>query len=253
MRALPEEEAAEPLLAGRADDEVGVGLPRGVEVLGDVLDVERLGELVEARAGLGVQAQERADGVGDLAPAAVPDGGVDVQPLDVGRRVLRRLEGGGGAVGQHVERADGLDPPAALGGELADDVLDDPQQRLELLGVAGEVVGREQPQGDDLDADVLAPLEEVADLVRSPPPARRGGHTAAARPAAVAVEDDADVPWHLVTGQRGCETAFVQAVEQLVRHAHARASLGRQVGRDNGSGRGCAVGWVRVDTSLTPT
>ena len=40
VRALPEQEAGQPLLAGGADHQVGVGLAPGVEVLGDVLDVE---------------------------------------------------------------------------------------------------------------------------------------------------------------------------------------------------------------------
>jgi len=38
--ALPQQEPREPLFAAGADDEVGVGLPAGVEVLGDVIDVE---------------------------------------------------------------------------------------------------------------------------------------------------------------------------------------------------------------------
>src|SRR5688572_28109934 len=38
MDALPEQEAGEPLLPRGADDEVGVGLALGVEVLGDVVD-----------------------------------------------------------------------------------------------------------------------------------------------------------------------------------------------------------------------
>ena len=51
VRALPEQEAGEPLLAAGADDQVGIGLARGVEVLGDVVDVEDLGELLERAAG----------------------------------------------------------------------------------------------------------------------------------------------------------------------------------------------------------
>ena len=49
VRALPQQEAAEPLLARGADHQVGVGLALGVEVLGDVLDVDDLGELLESR------------------------------------------------------------------------------------------------------------------------------------------------------------------------------------------------------------
>src|SRR5206468_3153060 len=45
VRALPQQEATQPLLAAGADDEVGIGLPPGVQVLRDVLDVEELRDL----------------------------------------------------------------------------------------------------------------------------------------------------------------------------------------------------------------
>ena len=89
MRALPEQEPAEPLLAGGADHQVGVGLALGVEVVGDVLDVEDLGELLEAGALGGVLGEQGADGVGDLAAAAVPDRDVDQQAVDVAGGVGR--------------------------------------------------------------------------------------------------------------------------------------------------------------------
>src|SRR3954465_9555848 len=47
LGALPEQEAAEPLLTGGPDHEVGIGLSLGVEVLGDVVDVDDLGQLLE--------------------------------------------------------------------------------------------------------------------------------------------------------------------------------------------------------------
>src|SRR4051812_19898088 len=53
LRALPQQEATQPLLPRRADHQVRVGLALGVEVLGDVLDVEDLGELLERCAAAG--------------------------------------------------------------------------------------------------------------------------------------------------------------------------------------------------------
>src|SRR5690242_13670742 len=50
LRALPQQEPAEPLLAGGADHQVGIGLALGVEVLGDVLDVDSAGELLHRDA-----------------------------------------------------------------------------------------------------------------------------------------------------------------------------------------------------------
>src|SRR3954469_6440837 len=47
LGALPEQKAAEPLLPGGADHQVRVRLALGVEVLGDVLDVDDGGEVLE--------------------------------------------------------------------------------------------------------------------------------------------------------------------------------------------------------------
>ena len=63
---------------------------------------------------LGVLVQQRADGVGDLAAAAVPDGDVDQHPVDVAGGLLGRLEPLGGRGGQQVEGADRVQPPALL-------------------------------------------------------------------------------------------------------------------------------------------
>ena len=138
VRALPEQEAAEPLLARGADHQVGVGLALGVEVLGDVLDVEDLGELLDRGALGGVLLQQRPYGVGDLAPPAVADGDVDdaarrrravASAASLSRRAVSR--------GQQVERADRVQPPAPLRREVGDRVLDDPSSRPELAPAAG--------------------------------------------------------------------------------------------------------------------
>src|SRR5450830_1703277 len=201
VRALPQQEAAEPLLARRPDHEVRVRLTLRVEVIGDVLDVELLDHVVEARAGLGVLAQHRADGVGDLAATAVPDGDVDVQTLDVARAVLGGEQGRRRRGRQQVERAHDLHAPTARGREVADGALDDGQQRLELLGRAREVVSREHPERDDLDADLLAPGEQLRDLVGTAAVTCCCRLPDVARPPPVAVEDHADVARYLRTWQ----------------------------------------------------
>src|SRR5689334_676153 len=165
--ALPQQEPPEPLLPGGADHQVGVGLALGVEVLGDVLDVEDLGELLDRGPPGGVLLQHRADGVGDLAPTAVADRDVDQQAVDVAGRIRGLLELVRRLGRQQVQRADGVEPPAAGGGQPGDGGLDDPQQRGELGGGTVEVVGGQQPEGDDLDADLLAPTEQRGDVVRT--------------------------------------------------------------------------------------
>ena len=88
-----------------------------------------------------------------------------------------------------------MDAPSVRGrGQLADGVVDDPEQRRQLRLGAAEVVGRKQPERHDLDMRFLAPGEQVRDAVRSGlvPPAdvlRAAG----AGPTAVAVDDDPDM------------------------------------------------------------
>src|SRR3954469_17892420 len=65
VRALPEHEATQALFTRGADDEVGVGLALGVEVVGNVLDVEQCRDLFQGRALRGVLVQETPDGVRD--------------------------------------------------------------------------------------------------------------------------------------------------------------------------------------------
>src|SRR5215469_11793652 len=56
--ALPEQETAQALLAGGPDDQVWIGLPGRVQVLGDVFDVQYLGKLLDRGAPAGVLLQQ---------------------------------------------------------------------------------------------------------------------------------------------------------------------------------------------------
>ena len=76
------------------------------------------GQLLDRAAVRRVLQQQRADRVGDLAPAAVPDRDVDLgAAAAVPGALLGGLERGGVLRGQHVERADHPQPPgvAVLG------------------------------------------------------------------------------------------------------------------------------------------
>ena len=109
----------------------------------------------------------------------------------------------------------GLQPPAALGGEVGDDRLDDRQQRGQLGGRAVEVVGGQQPQGDHLDADVLAPAEQRQDVVGAGLVALLGVGAVGPGPAPVAVEHDADVAREAAGREAGGEPSLVGAVQQV--------------------------------------
>ena len=121
------------------------------------------------------------------------------------------------SAGQQVQRAHRVHVPA-LGDETADRVLDDPQQRLELGGRPGEIVGGQQPQGDDLDAGFPAPLEQLEDLVGALLVA--AGHVEQAGgpgPPAVAVTHHADMPRDRPRGQGTFEPARVEPVNQATK------------------------------------
>src|SRR5262245_42281975 len=90
--ALPEQEAAEPLLPGGTNHEVRVGLSLRVQMIRDVLHVEQFGELLDTGPLGRMLLQQRAYGVGQLVPAAVAHGDVDRHAVDVASGVGRRLE-----------------------------------------------------------------------------------------------------------------------------------------------------------------
>ena len=143
--------------------------------------------------------QQRPDRVGDLAPAAVADGDVHQQAAVPGGGLGGILEHLRGVGGQQVQRAHRLHVPL-LGHQLADGVLDDPQQRLELVRLPGQVVGGQQPQRDDLDAGLLAPVEQLEDLVRARlMTAADVGQARRPRPPAVTVAHHPDVTRYRLT------------------------------------------------------
>src|SRR5688572_31239584 len=76
MRALPEQEVTQPLLARRPDHEVGIRLATGVQVLPDLLGSEALGQFLERPALYPMLGDDAAHRVDDLAAAAVSDGEV---------------------------------------------------------------------------------------------------------------------------------------------------------------------------------
>src|SRR5690349_1016232 len=215
LGALPQQESAQALLSRGPDDQVRIGLAGRVQVLGDVLDIEDAGQLLD-RGALGrVGLQQGPDRVRDLPPAAVADGHVDQQAAAAGRDLAGVLERTGGLRGQQVQGPDRVDSPAAVD-ELAHGFLDDPQQRLELAGRAAQVVGRQQPQGDHLDAVLLAPLQQLEDLVGAllVPPADVG-HSRRPGPAPVAVAHHANVVRDRSRRQTPLEPPLIEPVHEL--------------------------------------
>src|SRR5215469_8267648 len=214
VRALPEQEAAEALLARGPDDQVWIRLAGRIQVLGDVLDVQYLGKFLDCRAPAGVLLQQGPDRVRDLTPPAVADRDVDQQAIVARGRLRGILQGAGSVSRQQVESAHRLDV-VALSDQFADSVLDDAQQGLKLGCRPGQVVGREQPQGDDLDAGLLAPLEQLEDLVSARlVPAADVGQASPPSPPPVTVAHHPDVPGNRLRRQGRLESVLVQPVDE---------------------------------------
>src|SRR5450756_380091 len=78
------------------------------------------------------------------------------------RRILQTL---GRLNREKVESPNGIKLPAPRCSKVGHDVLDDRKKRLQLLGRTVEVVGRQQPERDHLDAGFLAPTQKRRDVV----------------------------------------------------------------------------------------
>src|SRR5664280_2511211 len=193
-------------------------------MFGNVLDVDEGSDLVDVHSVAGVLGQQGANGVGDLPSAAVPNGDIDYQAGLVRRIVGRLLEHPGGPVRQQVQGANRVDAPQALGSSQVDHRgLDDRQQRLQFVDRPAQVVGGQRPLRDDLDFAVLAPAKQLFDLVGSPAMSGTGVGADGARPAPVAVENDADVAGNGRPGQRPSEPLLIQAVQEVAQ-AHVRST-----------------------------
>ena len=116
---------------------------------------------------------------------------------------------------QEVGAADVLHAPVALARELVGELGDDLEEVGELLRVAlGQVVGRQQVQRHDADADVVAPSEELAHLRRAGAVAVRGGGEAElAGPAAIAVDHHRDMVGHRRGFESAAESIDVEPIE----------------------------------------
>jgi len=119
-------------------------------------------------------------------------------------------------IGQ-VETPARLHPPTPRVGQRHHQFVDDLQQRFQFVrGGPVEVVGAQQPQGDDLDPHLLGPPEELLDLVRAALVSLRGPEAHGLGPTPVAVEDDTHVVGHRGRVDARSQPALVDVVEEVV-------------------------------------
>ena len=197
--ALPGQEAAQPDLAAGADDEVGICLAAGVEVAGDLVVGDRLGETLDRHAPGEQLADGGPAGVHQLLVAAVGQGECHHRPAAVGGGGLRRLDrrrrrsGRASLPADHPD-AHGRGRTRRARGQAAQPLGDDVEQRVNLLRRPLEVLHREGPQRDLTDPERTAPADHLEDLVRAPPvPGARIREPLADRPPSVAVHDHRDM------------------------------------------------------------
>src|SRR5690606_35466081 len=89
------------------------------------------------------------------------------------------------------------------------------------LGAAAQIVGRQQVQRRHLNAEVVAPDQELAELGRARPvPVYRRRAAALFGPAAVAVEDHRHVLGELLGAQPAADTVLVDPVKDSAAEWH---------------------------------
>ncbi len=203
---LPEEEVGDALLAGGADDEIGVGHVPGVEGAGDaglVKGFESAGaeEVVDgAAAGVGLGGEvgkDAADCIDDFGAGAVVEGegegGASVFcggfhcPLHGVLDLLREVVGAADVGHADVVVVHALD--------VADEVaFEELHKEADLgLGTAKVVFERESVEGEPGEVDAGGGFDDVLDGLSSFLMAQETLEGALAGPAAVAVHDDGDV------------------------------------------------------------
>ena len=211
---LPEEEVGDALLAGGADDEVGVGHVGGVESRGDVGLVDAgLDGVVDTFGGEHVFDRDAAlVGFGD---ELVDEGAGGVDDLGTGAIVEREGEGGSGVLGRLLRGPlhGVLDFLGKLAGaadvghanvvvvhplDVTDEVV--AQQLHEeadfILGAAQVVLERESVEGDPGKVDAGGGLDDELNALGTLLVAEEALEGALAGPAAIAVHDDGDMLRH---------------------------------------------------------
>ncbi|MBG9885012.1 hypothetical protein ABE10_00110, partial [Bacillus toyonensis] len=198
VRALPQQEVAQALLAARADHEVGVGLSSRVEMLADHLRRQVRGQILERPSGGLMVRHDASHRVDDLVASAVADSEVDVESRVPVGALLGLGENAGKRLGQDLCPAYVLDPPVPFVGQRIGELADDLDQVRDLSRVAlDDVVRRQQVQRDDSDPQVVTPAQELTHLRRTGTMAVRSRRIAElSGPASVAVDHHRDVMRH---------------------------------------------------------
>ena len=170
------------------------------------------------------------DGVHDLRPTGVVEGDVERHPgapgglLRVPPRWTSRV---GSAQLRHPTQQPDRDALAhQVGGVVTDGGVEQREQHLDLLARARPVLAAEGVDGEHLDATLLGPLDDGPDRVHARGVTLGLGDAALARPSAIAVHDDRDMPRRPVdilartaggSSPRGCGPAATMLGTEAIR------------------------------------
>src|SRR5882724_4437114 len=241
--ALPQEEAREPDLTAGADDEIRIRQVRRVEVLADRLLGDAVDDGLEVFPLLASLAEHGLNRVDDLLTAPVCDREREDHLAIAGRRLLGGPDRRDRRVGQKVELSDGADTETEavelrMPGERGELGFDGREDSGYLGRRPPEVVRREHPQADGRNADLGAPLEHVVELV-GPERVRlaKVGYPALEGEAAVAVEDDAEMPGNGAVPNLTEQEPRVEVIEEA---AHGQKFTLAPSGRASQENRGLA-------------
>src|SRR5207247_875616 len=219
VRALPEKEPGQAHLAARPNDEIRVGQIGRVEVPGERLLRDALDDRLEVLPLLGLCLEHGVHRVDNLLAPAVGDGDRQHRPAVGCRGVLGLADRGDDRVREEIELADGADPHAeAVGPRMARELdelgLDRLQNAGDFTRVPAKVLRREDPEAHRGDRQLAAPEEHVVELPRAERVGlERVDEPALDRVAAVAVEDDTDVPGNGAPPDLPKEAPLVEVVE----------------------------------------
>src|SRR5262245_2898274 len=228
--ALPQEEAREPDLTAGADDEVRIREIGRIEVLADRLLGDAVDDGLEVFALLAPFAEHGLNGVDDLLAAPVGDREREDHLAIAGRCLFGGPDGGDRGVGQEVELTNGADAETEtlelrMPGERGELRFDGGQDSGYLRRRPSEVARREHPEADGRNADLGAPLADVveplgAERVCLP----KVGHAPLEGKAAVAVEDDAEMPGNGAVPYLTEQEPRVEVIEEAAHRRNLHAS-----------------------------
>ena len=189
------------------------------KMLGDVVDLERPGDVGEVEALRRLFQQQRAHGIGELLAAAVADAHVHPHAIGSGGAVGRGLEAPGRLWWQQLETAHQSEPPPSVGREPVDQAFDGSEDARELSLRTLQVVGGEHPERHRADPELVAPLQELIDLRGAGLVAALEVASGVLRPAPIAVDDGTHVTRETGVIEATQQSALVGAVEKVA-HVH---------------------------------